>query len=192
MEQEIRIPKNAVVIITGPCCAGKSTLAKRMIETMPIQSRALVSIDEIVQRLMAADQAQLFGRATTLQEGGFRITNELYNRRIQREITDALLGSSLTVIDTCLLDPMAIIGNCGYCGVLRPDDPVILLLLCPEPALLTEFYQRRAPETRPLPVMRERQVEMFQKVLEFDFDRHLFDADRYVVKDPRAVKFTWI
>lgn len=198
---EIAIPHDAIVIVCGPSCSGKTTLAKRMFQETTQRSKYLYSVDqEILDAMQKIPELRPYYQKIT--HGGFYCDQELPKHAAQQlvrirstQLTMALTRYNLLIYDTIFLSRRELaeqmVSMSNFCQHRRP---VVLVKILPDAELHRAFYQERRERrnTTCLPqdyLARSRSVFASQ-IMHYNFQHNwqLHNAFyEYAITDPRMI-----
>ena len=208
---KIKIPRRAVVIITGPSCSGKTCLSERILKAAPAKDKVLHSEDEVMLGIIEREPA-LRRVVYELSQNGFvgetvrPCEVPIIDSALEREREKVLKEEhDLIIIEGLLLDLRQVTtvlrqiclgqaiqearrDSLGRSGELVEPVAVVLIKLSLNPATLFEFCQKR-PEIKHQYGISVLQTMMLSEVIRIDFNSEFITE--YLVSDPRLIELVF-
>lgn len=193
MSQKIFIPKTAVVLVTGASCTGKSTLARKIIDAYPSNSKALVAADELMETYLrrhpeAGEEIQ----KSILRNQGV-LKDAQYDQLLSEAFALALRTMDLVVSEGIYVKPEMVVSHIMAAASTRgPEHPFILIRMNPNESQHQRFYNAREEERRLAWKFVQDEKVFFQKVLETDYPRIFPWVAQYTVSDPTTAEVQFL
>ncbi len=195
----ISIPNRAVVLIYGPSCSGKSTLAEKIITETPHTSKGIHSGDQALNEIYAAHPELA---PYSLISMGLIATSAqplAVLRRLQKEISllitemveAKLQQCDLLVMDEIRLDPDIVLYNLAMLHVMSHHRPIVLIKMMLADNVYQLFYEKRQDDRRLPRNLLDAQRKRFDKVGRYNFGSSCSYVAEYIVLDPREISLSF-
>lgn len=195
----ISIPNRAVVLIYGPSCSGKSTLAEKIITETPHTSKGIHSGDQALSEIYAAHPELTpyslisMGLITTSAQPPAVL------RRLQEEISllmtemveAKLQQCDLLVMDEIRLDPDIVLYNLAMLHAMSHHRPIVLIKMMLADKVYQLFYEKRQDDRRLPRNLLDTQHKRFDKVGRYNFGSSCSYVAEYIVLDPREISLSF-
>lgn len=192
MNQTIYVPRSAVILICGPSCTGKSTLAKHIIEACPIKSKFWLSTDDIMEEYLEAqpDAAKRVLNSMIANHGMVRDPElDLF---MAKKFAEALFSKTLVVIDGIYVQSEAVANLIEMSAHARGPSPFLLVKMNPSEQQHHSFYEARDVRRKLVWSAVEAELFQFQEVLQTDYAQKFFWAQQYTMDDPCNVTIRFL
>ncbi len=188
MKRTLKI-QNGMVIICGPSCSGKTTLAEKIFNQTPYGNKILLSNDQMLRCYIKKEKLPAEWFFTGLDQKN----QERFAYEFVIAIRDALRARKFVVLEALYCDIEKLEKLLGFLPILGLDRPVTLIKLLLTEALHQEFVKRR-PEVAAdylvevhhiqrqgfEPIFKERLSETWQGMVD------------YAINDPRELAFDFL
>jgi len=185
----LEIPKNSMVVISGPPATGKSALAQRIYDECPIQNKCIISFPSdltalYIQRMQCASQG-VVEQITAM------------NRKIIQEVYSANSRKSFIICDGCYAEAKALSGFFYQARLMKVCRPITLIKLAAMRAqqikaiqsILAKTPEYHAPTYEEL----DQQNELFAEVINREFSAESFWSLReYLILDTDAIQLKFL
>lgn len=193
--QKLEIPLNAIVLICGPSCVGKTSFASRIVDEAPTVCKNYLSADqvlaEVAKECIVSQSTQQFLERT---QTGFELSanaNEVGVKIFSEWLTELVVENDLAVYEACCSDVPTIRDYLRAFSVATDEKKLVLIKLLPSAGLHQKFLRERSPKDRVLPKTICRQRNAFDEVVRTKFMTNMNQAIEYLVSDPREIELSF-
>lgn len=195
----ISIPNRAVVLIYGPSCSGKSTLAEKIITETPHASKGIHSGDQALSEIYAAHPELAPYSLISMGLIATSAQPPAVLRRLQEEISllmtemveAKLQQCDLLVMDEIRLDPDTVLYNLAMLHVMSHHRPIVLIKMMLADKVYQLFYEKRQDDRRLPRNLLDAQRKRFDKVGRYNFGSSCSYVAEYIVLDPREISLSF-
>lgn len=195
----ISIPNRAVVLIYGPSCSGKSTLAEKIITETPHTSKGIHSGDQALNEIYAAHPELAPYSLISMGLIATSAQPPAVLRRLQKEISllmtemveAKLQQCDLLVMDEIRLDPDIVLYNLAMLHVMSHHRPIVLIKMMLADKVYQLFYEKRQDDRRLPRNLLDAQRKRFDKVGRYNFGSSCSYVAEYIVLDPREISLSF-
>ncbi len=178
---ELCIPRGHLVVLAGPSCAGKTTLARKMCLEAPTRLTKVVAADTTLPKAMA-----------NVGNGAEGVIGR-WLADCADQISQAYKSGAFVAFDF----PCSTMGNTKFVlemtHMMGVQAPVTLVKVYPDYALHREFAERRGQLTTMNERLLKMQYDGFAEVANASMRKELpWIVNEYLVTDPREVKLKFV
>lgn len=193
----IEIPHTGVVILAGPPCAGKSTLARRLLDQSSAPTKEIHDVDKILDE-MPRDGPELGVKVNITASGQalhFAADDSAADIAVETALADMIERCQFVVSDELRFTAGSIQSTITLirtiCDITRP---IVILKVSPHRELHEEFYDQRE-SAKAEPLLKEEVMlvaEHFRRISKNSFADSKLNVVDYLITDPRRVEFKFI
>ena len=197
---EILIPSRCIVLICGPTCGGKSTLAERIHAEAPWSSKAIHSSDRALDEIYAKRPELIPYHAYCSAVTPGKVEMPPFLKQMQKDISllltemveSALRQYDLLIMEEIRLQPELLLFNLQMLGRMSNNRPVVLIKMLVNDDLCETFYRSRRNDRQPPLYLVNEQRREFRNIMQYDFSKVCTHLSEYNMTNPQEATLKFI